>query len=112
MINYVIRLIISTVAVYYAPQIMNGIHVDSLTTAFWVAVAMSLLNTFVKPILQFLSIPITVLTLGFFYLVVNVAIVYIAAYFVDGFKVSGFVPPLLFSFFLSIANWVASWFQD
>ena len=112
MINYIIRLVISTVAVYYAPQILNGIHVDSITTAFYVAIAMSLLNTFVKPILQFLSIPITILTLGLFYLVVNVAIVYIAAYFVHGFRVEGFVPPLLFSFFLSIANWVASMFQD
>jgi putative membrane protein len=50
--------------------------------------------------------------LGLFYFVVNVAIVYLAAYFVDGFSVSGFVAPLLFSFVLSIANWIASMFQD
>jgi putative membrane protein len=112
MINLLVRLAISTVAVIFASRLLNGIHVDNYTTAFIVAIVMSLLNTFVKPVLQFLSIPITILTLGLFYFVVNVAIVYLAAYFVDGFSVSGFVAPLLFSFILSIANGVASMFQD
>ena len=65
---------------------------------------MSVLNTFVKPVLQFLAIPVTILTLGLFYLVINVVIVYIAAYLVQGFTISGFLTPLLFSIMVSVAG--------
>lgn len=111
MINYLIRLAACAVAVYVIPKYLKGINVDSLTTAFIVALVMSLLNGFVKPILSILSFPITILTLGLFHLVVIVAIVYLCAYLVKGFSVDGFLPPLLFSFALSIVNWLVSTFQ-
>ena len=112
MINYIIRLIFSGIAVYLIPNYLKGISVDSITTAITVAFVMSLLNTFVKPILSLLSFPITILTLGLFYFVITVVVVYICAYFVKGFIVEGFLPPLLFSFALSIVNWLVSTFQE
>lgn len=112
MINYIIRLIFSGIAVYLIPNYLKGISVDSITTAITVAFVMSLLNTFVKPILSLLSFPITILTLGLFYFVITVVVVYICAYFVKGFRVEGFLPPLLFSFALSIVNWLVSTFQE
>ncbi len=112
MINYLIRLACCGAAVYFMPQFLHEIKVDSITTAIIVALVMSLLNTFVKPILQFLSIPITILTLGIFYLVINVGIVYLCAYLVNGFSVSGFIQPLIFGFVLSIVNSIAGGFQD
>jgi len=114
MINYLIRLACCAAAVYFLPQFLSDIHVSqaSITTALTVAFVMSLLNTFVKPILQFLSIPITILTLGIFYLVINVGIVYLCAYFVDGFTVKGFLHPLLFGIALSIVNSIVGSFQE
>ena len=101
MINLIIRLIVSTVVVIAASRVLKGFYVDTPQTAIIVAIVMGLLNTFVKPILQFLSLPITILTLGLFYFVINVLIVYLCAYLVDGFSVSGFVAALLFSIGLS-----------
>lgn len=114
MINYLIRLACCGAAVYFMPQFLHEIKVDTstFTTSIIVALVMSLLNTFVKPVLQFLSIPITILTLGIFYLVVNVGIVYLCAYLVDGFSVSGFIQPLIFGFVLSIVNSIVGGFQD
>ena len=112
MINYLIRLACCAAAIYFMPQFLLEIKVDTITTAIIVALVMSFLNTFVKPVLQFLSIPITILTLGIFYLVINVGIVYLCAYFVNGFSVSGFIQPLLFGFVLSIINGIIGGFQD
>ncbi|CAH0996018.1 hypothetical protein EMA8858_02146 [Emticicia aquatica] len=112
MINYLIRLACCGVAIYFMPQVLHDIKVDTITTAIIAALVMSFLNTFVKPVLQLLSIPITIMTLGIFYLVINVAIVYLCAYLVDGFSVSGFIQPLLFGFALSVVNGLVGGFQD
>lgn len=112
MISLIIRLIVSTVVVIAASRVLQGFYVDTTQTAVIVAIVMGLLNTFVKPVLQFLSLPITILTLGLFYFVINVLIVYLCAYLVDGFSVSGFIAALLFSFGLSLAQGIVGLFLD
>jgi len=112
MISLIIRLIVSTVVVIAASRVLQGFYVDTTQTAVIVAIVMGLLNTFVKPVLQFLSLPITILTLGLFYFVINVLMVYLCAYLVDGFSVSGFITALLFSFALSLAQGIAGLFLD
>jgi putative membrane protein len=71
-------------------------------SAIMVAVVLAFLNTIVKPILTVLTIPITVLTLGFFLLVINALIIIFAEKLVSGFYVSGFLTALLFSLILSL----------
>lgn len=112
MINYAIRLVLTGALVYLMPKLLSGITVDSLTTGIIVAFVMSLLNTFVKPFLHLISLPITFLTLGLFALVISVVVVYLCTYLVDGFDVSGFFSALVFSFLLSIANALVGSFQD
>lgn len=112
MLNYAIRLLASGFVIYLLPNYLKDIHVDSFTTAVIVAFIMSLLNTFVKPILQLISLPITILTLGIFYFVVTVLVVYICDALVGGFSVSGFLVPLIFSFILSIVNSIIGSFQN
>jgi putative membrane protein len=102
----IIRILISAVAVYIASQVIPGIVVSGFGAALVVAIVLGLLNAFLKPILVILTIPITIITLGLFYLVINVIMVYLAAYLVDGFAVSGFIAALLFSFLVSIVTWV------
>jgi putative membrane protein len=63
---------------------------DWVSLAIFAAV-LALLNTFVRPILLFLSIPITCLTLGLFVLIINTAMFALAAQFVKGITVSGFL---------------------
>jgi putative membrane protein len=83
-----------------------GVKVDSITTALIVALVLGLLNTFLKPILVFFTLPITFFTLGLFLLVINTIVVYICDYLVDGFEVKGFITAMLFSILLSLSQWV------
>ncbi|MES2797508.1 MAG: phage holin family protein [Bacteroidota bacterium] len=102
--NYIIRLLLTAVAVWLGATYIQGVSVDAYGTAIIVALVLGLLNTFVKPVLKLLSFPITILTLGLFLLVINVVIIYMADYFIEGFAVSGFIAPLIFSFVISIAS--------
>ncbi len=101
----IIRILISAVAVYVAAMFIPGVSVTGgPLTYIIVAVVLGLLNAFIKPILTILTIPITVITLGLFLLVINVLMVYLAAYLVSGFAVSGFIAALLFSIVVSLVT--------
>ena len=73
------------------------------------ALVLALINAFIRPVLIFLTLPATIVTLGLFLFVINALMVLLAAKWVNGFKVDGFWWALLFSFLLSILN---SWLQD
>lgn len=112
MTNYIIRLVITGIIVLMVPRYLKGIGVDSFATAMIVALVMSLLNTFIRPVLSIISLPVTLMTLGLFSLVISVIIVYLCDFLVPGFSVSGFLPPLIFSIILSIANTLVGMFQE
>ncbi|MEN9685934.1 MAG: hypothetical protein RLZZ28_1720 [Bacteroidota bacterium] len=99
------KTIATTLAVLFAAYLINGVHVESNITAMLVAVVLGLLNSFVKPVLVILTIPITILTLGLFLLVINVIIVKWVATLVPGFTINeGWVTPLLFSLVVSFVS--------
>lgn len=101
----IIRILISAVAVYVASLFIPGISVTGgVSTYLVVAIVLGLLNAFIKPILTILTIPITIITLGLFLIVINVLMVYLAAYLVPGFSVSGFIAALLFSIVVSLVT--------
>ena len=86
--QFLLKWLVTAVAVAVAFWLIPGIYVDGSMTA-WVAVVLfalvlALINMVIKPILQVLSIPITVLTLGIFYLVVNTICLYIAVWIANG----------------------------
>ena len=102
--NWLIKLLITTLLVVVIAHFLSGISVDNFTTALIVAVVLGVLNVFVKPVLVFLTIPATIITLGLFLLVINAVIIMLGDYFVDGFRVSGFWWAFVFSIILSIAQ--------
>lgn len=79
-------------------------HLEGYQSALMVAIVLAFLNAIVKPILTVLTIPITVLTLGFFLLIINAIIIIFAEKLVTGFKVDGFLTAILFSIVLSICT--------
>ena len=97
-----IRLLLNAVAVFIIAHFLSGVNVDSYVTAIIVAVVLSVLNLFVKPILVILTLPITIVTLGLFLLIINALIILLADKLIDGFAVSSFWTALLFSLLLSI----------
>ena len=86
------------------------VQVNSVLTAIWVALVLSLLNAFVKPILIFLTLPVTLVTMGLFLLVINALMIMLAGRLVEGFHVSSFWTAFFFSLVLSIVNAVLSSF--
>lgn len=102
--NTILRLLITTILVVVIGNFLSGITIVDYTTALIVAVVLALLNTFLKPILVFLTIPATIITLGLFLLVINAVIILIADYFIDGFTVSGFWTAFFFSIILTFCQ--------
>lgn len=100
--SILLKILINALAVFGAAYILPGVHVKSFGTAIVVAIVMGLLNFFVKPVLVFLSIPITILTLGLFLLVINALIVKLCAGLVDGFRVDGWLWAIIFSLVVSL----------
>jgi putative membrane protein len=103
--KFLVNILISALAVAITAFLIPGIQIDGIFAAVLVAGVMALLNRFVKPVLTILTMPISFLTLGLFYLVINVLMVYLAAWIVKpGFTVEGFFPALFFSIVLSVVN--------
>ena len=86
--NFIIRWLVTAIAVGVAVWLVPGIELIGGTEA-WVAVAifglvLSLINISIKPLMQILSLPISVITLGIFYIVVNTLMLYLAAWLANG----------------------------
>ncbi|OGK18977.1 hypothetical protein A3D80_03695 [Candidatus Roizmanbacteria bacterium RIFCSPHIGHO2_02_FULL_40_13b] len=103
----VLSLIVNTVSVYVAAWLLaSGVKIPDLQTAFVVAIVLALVNTFLKPVLLILTLPINLLTLGLFTFVLNALIIMLVSSLVAGFTVSSFWWALAFSFVLAIVNMV------
>ncbi len=97
-----LKILLTAVAVMVLAHIVPGVVVINYVTAVLVAVTISLLNMFVRPLLVFFTLPATIVTLGLFLFVINAIIILLAGKLVSGFVVSGFFTALLFSVLLSI----------
>lgn len=82
--------IIQTVALIVMGLILNGVYIESFSVAIVAAAAIGLLNALLWPILSSILIPFAVFTLGFAALLLNGAMVWLAAQFVPGFEVNGY----------------------
>ncbi|NTU46468.1 phage holin family protein [Candidatus Roizmanbacteria bacterium] len=102
--SFVMSLIISALAIFFASYIVPGVHIDSFVTALIGAVVLALVNAFLRPILLFFTLPITILTLGLFIFVVNAALVLLVSKLVPGFSIDNFWSALLFSLFVSVVS--------
>lgn len=103
-LQIIINLVLSSVAVLISAYILPGVHVDGFFTALVAAVLLAVVNTFIKPFIVFLTLPINVLTLGLFSLVINALMVMIVTAIVPGFEVDGILWALVFSVVLSLVS--------
>lgn len=96
-----LKIILTALAVIVLAKILPGVEVVDYTTAILVAIVISLLNLFVRPILVFFTLPATIVTLGLFLFVINAIIILLADKLVDGFEVPHFFMAMIFSVLLS-----------
>jgi len=102
--KFITQLIVSAFAVIVTSYLLPGVHLEGALTAIIVAAVLAFMNAIVKPVLIFLTIPITLVTFGIFLLVINAIIILITSRLVPGFIVDGFWSALLFSLVLSLVN--------
>ena len=102
--NMIIRLLLTALAVMGLAEFLNGISITDWKVAIIVSLVLALLNTFLRPILVFLTIPATIVTLGLFLLVINAGIILLCGKLVGGFQVDGWLSALIFSVLLCISQ--------
>lgn len=111
--NLIIRLLVTAIVAFLLTKILPGVRFEGFSAAIIFAIVLGVLNIFVKPVLSLFGLPLTILTLGFFALVINAAIIMIADYFMDSMAVDGFWWAFIFSILLSIVTSLAnSMFSD
>jgi putative membrane protein len=100
--------LINTAALLALPYLMSSIHVDSFATALIAALILGLVNTFIRPLLIILTLPVTLLTLGLFILVINGLLFWAVGSWVEGFRVAGFWSGVGGAILYSIISWALS----
>ena len=99
-----IRWLTVTCAIVIASYLLNGIHVSGFMTAFFAAVMLGILNAFFRPIALILTLPINILSLGFFTFVINAAMLKMASALISGFDVHGFWTAVFGSLIISVVS--------
>jgi putative membrane protein len=115
-VRFVIRTVITALAVWVAAALLSGITVSGSTwwrdalTLICVAVIIGLINTFLKPIIVVLGCPLYVLTLGLISFVINALLLWFASWIADKlnvpFHVSGFWPAFWGAIIIGVVGWM------
>lgn len=108
--HFVFRWMITTVAVMIAPAVVSGIRYDTVGALIGAALLLGILNAFVRPVLLILSVPLILVTLGFFILVINALMLRLVPSMVIGFHVDSFGSAFWGALLISVISWILSAF--
>lgn len=95
-----------TLALAAAAWLLQGVHVDSMVALAIGGLVLGFVNAVVRPVLNLLSLPITILTLGLFLLVVNGVAFGLAVWLTPGVRVDGFGSAILGALIVSVVSWM------
>jgi putative membrane protein len=101
-----IRWLITTVAVLLVPYLVSGVQVKGLGSALIAAAILGIMNALVRPVLILLTLPLTIVTLGFFILIINALLFQLAGAIVPGLHVASFWSAFFASIIVSIVSWI------
>lgn len=98
--------LLSAIAVWIVSEIVPGFNVASLGSALIAAVVIGLVNATLGLLFKIITFPLTVMTLGLFWLIINGVMLLVAAQLVPGFAIAGFIPAFFGAIVLSLVNMV------
>lgn len=110
MLGMILRTVIIGFGIWLTAYLVPGVSANSTEALIWAAIALGLINAFVRPLLVLLTLPFTLLTLGLFLLILNAGMLNLASWFVDGFEVVGFWSAVFGAIVISIASGLCSSF--
>lgn len=97
----VLKWLLSAAALLAVAHLYSGVQVDSFKAAMIASLVIGLLNTFVRPVLVLLTLPVTLVTVGLFLFVINALMFWAASEMLADFQVTGFSAALLGSLIYS-----------
>jgi putative membrane protein len=106
MIGFLVHWVVQAVALLVTVHVVSGVSVSSYAVLALAALVIGLVNALVRPVLALLSLPLTLVTLGLFYLVVNGACFALAASLVPGFQVEGCGAAVFGALVMSLVGWL------
>ncbi len=101
-----IRWILNTLALFVVVTIVPGFHYHSIVSLAIAALILGLLNAVVRPILVFITFPITVISLGLFLIAINAGMLELTAWLAPGFRIDSFGAAAIGAIVLAIISWV------
>lgn len=102
--HFILYWIVAAVAILLTSRVVRGFQVDGFFAGLLAAAGVGVANYLLWPLLIFLTLPINLLTLGLFTFVVNGAILKIAAAFLPGFRIEGWLSAIFGSIVLSVLS--------
>jgi len=102
--HLIVTWLVSALALWIVAQIIPGIQVRGFGAAMIATVVIAVVDAVVGPVLRFLALPFTILTLGLFLLVVNAVLLKLASLFTPGFRVHGFLSAVVGSLVLTVLS--------
>ena len=109
MLMLLARWLLNAAALLLVAYIYPGVQVESFIAALVFALVLGMVNAFIRPLLVFLTFPVTLITLGLFLFVINALLFWLVAEVVHGFTVNGFWDALVGSILYSLITLVTSW---
>lgn len=95
---------ISALAIFITSRILTGVRVDNFITALVVAIVLGVINTFIKPLILLLTLPLNIISLGLLTFIINGLLILLTASFVKGFSVDNIWWAILFSLVVSVVS--------
>jgi putative membrane protein len=111
MVTILLNWAFSAVAIAITAYLLPGVSIDGVVPALVFALVFGLINALLRPLILLLTLPVNVVTLGLFTLVINAAMVLLAAKIVVGVSINGFWWALLFSVVLWLVQIGLSMFR-
>lgn len=99
---------VNTLSLWVADELFDGIAFRALQSLFISGLLLGVVNTFIRPLLVLLTLPLSVVTLGFFVLVINALMLLLVAWLVPGFVVAGFWSGFVVALFVSVLSFVVN----
>ena len=106
--GFLIRLTANALAILAAAYIVPGIEVSGGLALVAAALVLALINAVVRPVLLFLTLPFTLVTLGLFIFLLNAFCLWLTAWLVKGFDVHGFWAAVFGALIVSVVSWLVT----
>lgn len=110
MLRAILQFFVTAAGLWLAAQVVPGVAFTATSSLLWAAFLLGIVNALVRPILVFLTFPLTVVTLGLFLLVVNAATIGLVAVLLDGFVVDGLWAGIGAAIITGVVSWIAGAF--